>query len=285
MERVYTYIDVVYDGTIGTVFKTLSRVIADATSDAESKKEVIELPGETLESAPATFRPLSTVLEKRTTEENLTNSIAYIGSTRVPLFFAPTKEFDTVVTTIPYGTMVMVLEEKGRFSRVMVDEKEGWVLRDDLSDRAAYVYPEFVVGEANHADDPNTQRLRAAIGDEFCGTEAEVPLQAGEYVLYKLMRRGKKINWPAVRPRIPGRWHTILKGNPGIHIGIAPKTGSVMECTLENDMGHLAYVEAAFPDERITISEAHYPDDGIYNERTLTKEEWQKLNPIFIEVQ
>ncbi len=167
---------------------------------------------------------------------------------------------------------------------LVVEEKEGWVLRDDLSDRAAYVYPEFIVGEENQTDDPNTQRLRAAILDEFCGTEAEVPLQAGEYVVYKLMRRGKKISWPSIRPRTPGRWHTFLKGTPGIHIGIAPKMGSVMECTLENDIGHLAYVEAVFPDERITISEAHYPDDGIYNERTLTKEEWQELNPIFIEV-
>jgi surface antigen len=75
-----------------------------------------------------------------------------------------------------------------------------------------------------------------------------------------------------------------LRGTPGIHIGIMPKTGSIMEYMLQNDIGHLAYVEAVFPDERITLSEVNNPDHGIYNERTLTKEEWQALNPVFIQV-
>jgi hypothetical protein len=180
--------------------------------------------------------------------------------------------------------MVMVLEEKGRFSKVSENGVIGWVLRDDLADRAAHVYPEFIVGEANHAGDPNSERLRAVIEDAFHGGEAEVPLQAGEYVLYRLIRKGQKINWPPTRPRTPGRWHQILKGTPGIHISILPKGGSIMEHTLGNDVGHVAYVEAVFPDERITVSEVNYPSDGVYSERTLSKEEWQVLNPVFITV-
>lgn len=281
MERVYTLIDAVYDQTVGSVIRTLTHA---------TTQEVILLPSaqdsDSSSSAPEqhTFKTVSELIEKRVTTESLSNSVAYVGSTRVPLFSAPTREFDTVLTHLPYGAMVMVLEDRGRFSRVMVNEREGWVLRDDLSDRAAYVYPEFIIGEENDADDPNTLRVRACIMDEFSGSEAETPLQAGEYVTYKLMRKGKTITWPSTRPRTPGRWHQILRGAEGIHNGINPKSGSIMECTFASDIGHLAYVEAVFPDETITISEVNYPDRGIYNERTLTKEEWQGLNPVFIGV-
>jgi surface antigen len=52
---------------------------------------------------------------------------------------------------------------------------------------------------------------------------------------------------------------------------------------MDNEVGYLAYVEAVFPDDVITISEANFPDAGIYNERSLTKEEWKDLRPIFIQ--
>jgi surface antigen len=71
---------------------------------------------------------------------------------------------------------------------------------------------------------------------------------------------------------------------PGVSIGVVPKVGSVIEYTFPDEIGHLAYVEAVFPDESIVLSEANYPDRGIYNERTLGKEEWTALNPVFIQV-
>ncbi len=290
MERVYTCIDLAYDCTVGSALRSAARLLPfiKSTHVAETEASVASVSQEEVslqEEEPQSFKAVSSLIEKRAvTATDLTKTIAYIGSTRVPLFSAPTKEFDTVVTTLSYGTMVMVLEEKGRFSRVAFDGTEGWVLRDDLSDRAAYVYPEFVIGEENEVDDPNTLRLRACIKDEFNGIESEVALQAGEYILYKLMRKGKTIVWPHIRPRTPGRWHVILRGLPGIRISITPRSGTIMECIFPNDIGHLTYVEAVFPDGRITISEVNYPDRGIYSERTLTKEEWQALNPVFIEI-
>jgi hypothetical protein len=236
------------------------------------------------ELGPVTFKTLSTVIEERAHTTDLSRTVAYIASAETPLFATPTKEFDTVITRLGYGTMVMVLAEKGRFSNIAQDGMAGWVLREDLVDRAAHVFPDFVIGKENVADDPNTLRVRACIKDAFHGGETEVVLQSGEYALYKLMRKGLTINWPPTRPRTPGRWRYILRGVPGIYIGVTPKTGSVMECTLEHDMGHLAYVEAVFPDDRITISEANNPDNGMYNERTLTKEEWTALNPVFMQV-
>lgn len=287
MDRVYLLIDQTYDFTVGSALRSFFRIAAtfrDTKGTTDTSTPLKEAETDSSETSFKTVGNLLSVRGETSSEESLSKRIAYIGSTRVPLFKSPTKEFDTVVSSLAYGSMVMVLEEKGRFSRVAANGVEGWVLREDLLDRAAYVYPEFSVGGENGPDDPNTLRLRASIRDEFNGIEAEIPLQAGEYVLYKLFRKGKAIDWPETRPRTPGRWHVILRGKENIKIGIAPKNGSIMECILENDVGHVAYVEAVFPDGSITISEANYPDHGMYSERTLTKGEWQAVHAVFIEV-
>ena len=57
-----------------------------------------------------------------------------------------------------------------------------------------------------------------------------------------------------------------------------------MEYLFENEVGHLTYVEAVFPDTTIAISEVNFPDSGMYNERQLTKEEWKEFKPVFISV-
>lgn len=302
MQTLYTVIDDVYAHTVGAALSALgisfdttlthaNRIavpekIAESAQHGEGGVPHAIPSGEPFgeELGPPTMRALSTVLAQREPRTDSAHTVGYIASAETPLFGAPTKDFDTVITRLGYGTMVMLLEEKGRFSRIAQNGMTGWVLRDDLVDRAAHVYPEFVVGSENHADDPNTLRTRACIKDAFHGGEAECVLQSGEYVLYRLVRKGQNINWPPTRPRVPGRWHTILKGVPGISIGIVPKNGSCMEYSFENDVGHLAYVEAVFPDDRITISEVNNPDNGMYNERTLTKEEWQVHTPIFISV-
>ena len=144
------------------------------------------------------------------------------------------------------------------------------------------VYPEFRIGQENSVDHPNTAHVRAILGDTFSIGRSEFPLQAGEYALYRLWKKGIRIEWPTIRPRVPGLWHKILKGTPKIHVGVTPKAGSIMEYMLNNDVGHLAYVEAVFPDNTIAISEVNFPDSGIYNERELTKEEWKELRPVFI---
>jgi surface antigen len=48
------------------------------------------------------------------------------------------------------------------------------------------------------------------------------------------------------------------------------------------EKGHVAFVEAVFPDASLQISEANWPDRGIYNERVMVREEWKKLSPTFI---
>ena len=200
------------------------------------------------------------------------------------MYANPTIAFDSQRARIPYGSLVLVMEPQGRFYRIVWNEYEGWVLKDHLADRASTVYPAFTHGQENLVDSPNTAHVRTLISDEFGLAHSEFPLQAGEYIAYKFLRRGIRIPWPQVRPHMPGSWHQILRGAPGIHIGVMPKQGTIMEYVSEQEVGHLAYVEAVFPDGTITISEANYPHGGIYSERALTKDGWKSLRPVFIEV-
>ncbi len=215
------------------------------------------------------------------------STVMYTSSLATPLRSAPDTVGDTIYTVLPYGSMVMVLDARDMWAYVASGVHTGWVYVDDLEDRAAHVYPAFHTGEENLHDDPATIRLRALIHDEFGAGDMDFPLQAEEYVLYKLSRRGVKIAWPPVRPRTPGTWHTILKDVQGVLIVPEPTAGCVMEFLIESeegeDMGgHMAYVEAVFPDDSIQISEANWPDNGMYNERLMVLQEWQGLTPMFI---
>jgi hypothetical protein len=263
----------------------------------EQDAEVFTLPLETLreteedvleDEAPYTFKTIEDILraEPIVKSDAVKNTLMYARNIDVPVYRNPTIEFDSQVGTIPYGEMVMMLEPKGRFYNVVWNSLQGWVLKEDLADRAAYVYPEFLIGEENGIDHPNTAHVRALLRDTFNTRHTDFPLQAGEYVLYKLWKKGKYVNWPrSQEPRVPGLWHKILRGVPQVHIGVVPKIDAVMEYMMTNEIGHVAYVEAVFPDDTITISEANYPDSGIYNERVLMKEEWKELRPTFISVQ
>lgn len=238
---------------------------------------------------PVSFKSIEDVLQSRTQERPMAveakNMIMYVSTTDAPLYINPTVEFDTTIAVLPYGEMVMMLDIQGRFYKVAWQDLIGWMLKDDLVDRAARTRPEFIIGKENLADDANTIQVRAMLGDPFNAAQSDFPLQAGEYVLYKLKEKGRTIVWPPTRPRTPGRWHSILGGVPRIHIGVVPKVRSIMEYVHDDDSGHLAYVEDVRSDETISVSEADHPDSGKYNERLLTKEEWKELRPVFIEVQ
>ena len=200
---------------------------------------------------------------------------------------APGVVGDTVYTVLPYGSMVMVLSVEDMWAQVACGSFVGWVYIDDLEDRAAHVYPSFHSDEENAHDDPATLRLRAVIQDEFGAGEIGLPLQAEEYIMYRLIRRDVKVMWPPIRPRTPGTWHAILENIPGISITHEPKTGAVMEFTVLDEtgsesFGHVAYVDAVFPDESIQISEINWPDNGKYHERVLMGEEWRALSPYFL---
>lgn len=210
------------------------------------------------------------------------NTIIYVATMGAPLRANPHTGVDNVIRNIPYGSMLVALQTEDRWVRVFHMGTEGYVSLDDVVDKAAYVYPKFVIGESNTSIDPNTERVRAMIEDTFSCGESDLPLQAEEYVLYKIVRTGAHVDWGDVRPRVAGTWSDILKDRPQTTVSTEPKIRSVMEFRLENGQGHLAFVESVFDDGSVQLSEANWPENGIYNERVIVSEEWKKLNPTFI---
>jgi hypothetical protein len=297
MYAITSFIDTLYDEIISFSVRMvhayiyadeqhMHQVHTDVVMQTEATSAITLLPESVIYKELAAPAPVVVASPSESSSRTplVRGMIMYAGVAKVPVFKNPTVAYDTQVGTIPFGAMVIAGEPIGRFYKATWNEVSGWVLRDDLADKASSAHPIFVKGEENLVDDSNTAQVRTIIGDEFGLGRSEFALQAGEYVLYRLWKRGVLVKWPEVRPRMPGAWHEILKGCVGVTLHTVPKAGVVMEYMLEDAMGHVAYVDAVFPDETITISEVNNPHSGVYNERTLSKEEWQKLNPVFIEV-
>ena len=209
--------------------------------------------------------------------------VNFVGEVGTTLFVHPAITFDSVLSVIPYGDKVFVHELQGRFASVSWHGLNGWVLKDVLYDDKNDVMPTFTAGMVYTADKPAVMKLRSFIGDEFSGKLASVPLTSVEYAYYKLMTKERVLDWGRTRPREAGMWQSILKGRPGIHIGLIPKTGTVMEY-LTPSGGQLAYVDRVSPNEEITISGVSEGVEAVYFEQTLKKVEWIELRPVFIAV-
>lgn len=283
-----------------TPAKTLIAPPVSKALPARNQVLVEALPdGDEVEDGPSTFRSLKSVVAARipdavvvpettasttnTPTHTITGQPVVMAEDSVLLFQHPTKEFDAVQAVLPYGAEARLMREQGAWAEVSHGGKTGWVERDQLVSSQAQVRPYFVIKEYCGATAETTKRLRRMIGDEFYGGRAELPLQAEEYVYYKLFIRGVFIPNVTERPRQAGRWQKLFAGQRGVHISVRPKTGSVVEYVTEADEGRLAYVEAVFPDESVSLSEVGEPETGFYSERTLGKEVWQALSPVFIQ--
>lgn len=207
----------------------------------------------------------------------------FIGEAQTDMYQDPVVSFDAALGRLVYGDMVQVIKLGGRWAHVRIAEKEGWILKDALRDKAADVFPLFVPEVFYDADNTETVKLRMCIADMFKGDASSSPLSDTEYVSYKLFKKGKQIPWGDYRPRLAGTWQTRLKGKPGIHIGIRPKNESIMEY-IADDVGHLGFVEAVFPDESIKISGIGLQTEGTFSESMLSKDQWKELRPVFIQV-
>lgn len=207
----------------------------------------------------------------------------FIGTPDAHLYVDPVVSFDGIVQTLAYGEMVTVSKFGGRWAMVQVGNIEGWIFKDALREQVTDVFPILVEDIVYSFDNPQTQMLRMCIRDSFAGGVAEVPLTDVEYVTYALSKRNISITWPTVRPRVAGAWQKILRGKHGIHIGITPKTDTVMEYAVD-DIGHVCYVEAVFSDETIKVRGIGLLEEGVLSVLMLGKEEWRELRPVFIEV-
>ena len=200
-----------------------------------------------------------------------------------------------ILDSLKQGQKVLVLERNDPWFRVQYGNKSGWVHSDYLApvsvttsqsvpsvanQSIAGELPVFVVGIANLTSDPNTSKLRKIIADVFGNGRGGYPLQCTEYVQYKIAQDGITIRWPADRPRDGGKWAGIFERNKMYKVLTDPKAKCAISFTaglgpVADKTGHIAYVEEVFSDGSIRITEANWPGQGKYNDRKLTKSQWQ----------
>jgi hypothetical protein len=269
--------------------QTFLAVVADlwqfvlGESDVEVKKVITRPAGATaLPPAP----PATVALTPAQVQTALTSrgESLYVVADSAQLFHRPVLSFDGVVRTVPYGTGLTMLGYEGRFARVMDGDTTAFVLKDLCSVDRTDIYPTLLSGEIYTANHPDTKKIRTLLHDTFFATQLFLPLQAVEFVTYRLKLASRVIDWPAVRPRLAGTWQQLLKGRLGIQIGIQPKTGALLEFIKPDGTGFLAYTKAVHADESIVIEGVGRLIEGEYREEPLSKEEWQALQPVWISV-
>lgn len=208
----------------------------------------------------------------------------YVVTTEAPVFCRPVLTYDGVLTRLPYATPLTVLGYEGRFARVVVLDTTGFILKDDITEDKKEIFPEFLSEEIYSNNHPDTKKVRTLLKDEFFTTAMYLPLQAVEFVVYRLRIEGRDINWSHERPRLAGRWQNILKGRAGIQIGVMPKTGAVIEFLKPDGSGFVGYTKAVHVDDTIVMQGVGRLIEGEYREEIVTKEVWHEWRPVWISV-
>lgn len=208
----------------------------------------------------------------------------FVAVAEAPVFYRPVLTYDGVLSRLPYATGLTVLGYEGRFARVVLKDTTGFVLKDDITENKKDIFPELLSEEIYSNNHPDTKKIRTLLKDEFFAVAMYLPLQAVEFVLYRLRIEGRDIIWPHERPRLPGRWQNILKGRAGIQIGVMPKTGAIIEFLKPDGTGFVGYTKAVHVDDTIVMQGVGRLIEGEYREEIVTKEVWHEWRPIWISV-
>lgn len=211
-------------------------------------------------------------------------SVAYISASPARIFLRPVWALDTVITTVPYGTAVSVASFSGRFAYIETATTSGWVLKDEIVEDRSVIWPQFTSHATYDAAARETSSLRKIIADEFFTRELFLPLTTEEFVWYRLKEFGRSVVWGSERPRLAGRWSTLLKGHRGVFMSVEPKTGSILEAYPDSSHPFLAYVTAVAPDNTIEMESVGQENEGEYRKETVPKTAWQLWRPIFIQI-
>ena len=208
----------------------------------------------------------------------------------------PEIKSNNILEVLNYGQEVIKIEEQNKWFKVKYNfNKEGWVSsvylienklinisqitkKENFQDNT---FPKFKIGIANLANSDNTIKLRKIINYEFGLDFDKDELQCTEYVQYRAQQLGIKIQWPVKTNRNGSNWANIFEKYGLYKILDSPKAKCAMSFTsgfrtpAMNTIGHVAFVEQVFDDGSIKITEANWPRPGKYNERKMSKSEWQ----------
>lgn len=185
---------------------------------------------------------------------------------------------------LSYATAVTVLRHEGRFTSIEYRGTIGFVHKDELVYRTDSIFPAFVSGVCYDAHHEVTQAVRRYIADDFFTEALYLPLLSVEYVSYVLKQNGRILAWPATRPRKAGSWHTLLRGVRGIHIGLVPRTGAIIEYDVPEGESVLGYVEAVRPDGMLILTTVGRTQEGQFERYELAEDIYRESKALFISV-
>ncbi len=256
------------------------------------------LPSPAIEAALRLPEPQPMLKEENNNIISVDSTIGHIYGVTVPynvphvmyvaretyLLEGPMKQYDSRIMTLSYGDAVTVAAFRGNYANVQTNKYTGWVEKDALSSRKEEVWPGWVYNVWCDATHETTIKVRVLLKDMFFAGAAGLPLQSTEYVTAVLREDNRQIDWPVAIHRVPGRWHQLLRGVRGIHVGIHAKTDSVMEWTDESGIGHLAYVREVRPDKTIRLSGVGIIEESILESLLLPESLWKEWHPVFIEI-
>lgn len=209
---------------------------------------------------------------------------AYVAVSVASVFNRPVMSFDGVVQKLSFAEPIEISEYEGRFARMKAHDKNGWILKDEVTNNYFDIYPDFQTGEIYSLNHPDTKKLRKLTGDEFFATEMFLPLQSVEFAAFKAAGDGRIIPWSDVRPRTAGNWQNLLKGRLGVKMGVYPKAGSFIEYQKSDGTGWVGYTKSVHIDDSIVVEGVGRLIEGEYRVETFTKEEWHEWRPVWISV-
>ncbi len=130
------------------------------------------------------------------------------------------------------------------------------------------------------ATNPDTIQIRSRLGAYDSHIISSGPLTEYEWLLYSLQDKHLAVPLLALRLTPLGRWHTTLKGQPSVSIGVTPYTDALMEWR-EGEVDRIGWVHEVSPDESIVLGELGTSEPGLYQSRSLQRSQWLELRPVF----
>lgn len=208
---------------------------------------------------------------------------AYVQDETVTYYSQPILSIDTKLGSFFYGDKVIVTRTIKNFAEVHNATVRGWVNTEALTEDFLAVLPNFEHSFVYGVYDKETIKLRRLIQDEVLGGKLEVPLQSLEFVLSILKQKQLQVEWPLLRPRLPGSWKTLLRGVKGVSLSLEPHTGAILEYAGDDGIsGFFGYVEAVHPDLSITLQSVGREKEGEFRIEEFYHNEWKEWRPVFI---
>lgn len=216
----------------------------------------------------------------------------FVTATVLHLRAGPSTDHD-IIGRLKHGDGLTPIDDKNGWFKVPYEGQIGWISGDwviipeevkpenDKKDKLKIAKIDFKTKRPHKYNSEKTKKLRQIINDEFGGELKKWDLQCTEYTHYRIKLEGHTIKWPKERPQHGGRWAKIFE-KTNYKVSDKPIKGTAMSFTGIIKYGDVAYVEKVNKDGSVFISEANWPKDGIYCERTISLERQKQYGAKFI---